>query len=142
MPQDFYATPPEVTKALVNAEYERLECFSMMWKPAAGDGAMAKVLRKTTIRSSARDIADRGCPHVRVQSFFDYDRATCPRAHHQSTVHSEVNWRDGKGRLDARGWREKIWTSNTWRCCCHGRGPPLPFSPISGPSIRQRSSTC
>ena len=57
---------------------------------------MAKVLRKTH-QVVCSDIADRGCPHVRVQSFFDYDEPPA-RALITNPPFSEVNWRDGKGR--------------------------------------------
>ena len=45
----------------------------------------------------ASDIADRGCPYVRVQSFFDYTQPPA-RAIVTNPPFSEVNWRDGKAR--------------------------------------------
>jgi hypothetical protein len=42
-PHDFYATPAEVTQALIDAEGDALPRF--IWEPAAGDGAMSRVLR-------------------------------------------------------------------------------------------------
>jgi hypothetical protein len=95
IPQDFYATPAEVTEALLRAERERLSCFNPIWEPAAGDGAIVKVLKRSHA-VIASDIADRGCPYARVQSFFDYETAPA-WAIVTNPPFSEVNWRDGKG---------------------------------------------
>jgi hypothetical protein len=94
--QDFYSTPAEVTQALLRAEQDRLKSFDPIWEPAAGDGAMVTVLRRTH-RVVASDIADRGCPYVRVQSFFNYTRPAA-RAIITNPPFSEVNWRDGKAK--------------------------------------------
>lgn len=40
---DFYATPPEVTRAFLWQENERLR-GNMIWEPACGDGAIARQL--------------------------------------------------------------------------------------------------
>ena len=96
VPQDFYRTPPEVTQALLREEGERLKDFNPLWEPAAGDGAIVNVLRFTHM-VVASDITNRGCPHVRVQSFFDYHQAPA-RAIITNPPYSLVNWRDGGGR--------------------------------------------
>ena len=93
--QDFYRTPAEVTQALLRAEGDRLASFDVIWEPAAGDGAIVAELRETHM-VVASDIADRGCPHVRVQDFFNYDDPPA-RAIVTNPPYSEVNWRDGNG---------------------------------------------
>jgi hypothetical protein len=96
IPQDFYATPAEVTRALLRVEGDRLDSFPVIWEPAAGTGAIVEVLKRNHSVVFS-DIADRGYPHVRVQSFFDY-RAPPALAIVTNPPFSEVNWRDGKGR--------------------------------------------
>jgi len=56
---DFYATPPECTKALLK-EYRHLFSGKNIWEPACGDGAISRVLESEhfTVRSS--DLHDRG----------------------------------------------------------------------------------
>ena len=149
--QDFYRTPAEVTQALLRAEADRLSSFDTIWEPAAGDGAIVAELRETHM-VIASDIADRGCPHVRVQSFFDYTRPAA-RAIVTNPPFSEVNWRDGKARwithaLDnleidymtlllpwtwpAAGGLNEIWEFNspslvyllTWKIDFTGQGAP------------------
>lgn len=44
-PHDFYATPAEVTQALIDAEGDAMP--RRVWEPAAGDGAMSSVIRST-----------------------------------------------------------------------------------------------
>ncbi len=53
---DFYPTPPEATKALL--EVERFD--SLVWEPAAGDGAIAKVLADHGYGVVASDLHDYG----------------------------------------------------------------------------------
>lgn len=97
IPQDFYATPPEVTKALLSVERDRLFCFSPIWEPAAGDGAIVKVLKAAGYQVIASDISDRGCPNVKVKSFFDYKEPP-GLAIVTNPPFSLTNWRDGKGK--------------------------------------------
>jgi hypothetical protein len=92
--QDFYRTPPEVTRALLRVEGDRLASFNPIWEPAAGDGAITYELARIGMVISS-DIADRGCPHVRVKSFFDYTTPPA-RAIVTNPPYSLVNWRDGK----------------------------------------------
>jgi hypothetical protein len=94
--QDYYATPAEVTRALVRAECGRLDAFRTIWEPAAGDGAIVRVLQPRHVVIPS-DIADRGCPGVKVQSFFDFSVAPA-RAIVTNPPFSLVNWRDGKAR--------------------------------------------
>lgn len=55
---DFYATPPEAVRALLE-----VESFSgTIWEPACGDGAIVNVLRAVGHRVYASDLVDRGCP--------------------------------------------------------------------------------
>lgn len=97
IPQDFYPTPVDVTRALIRAEGKRLDSFDTIWEPAAGDGAMMFELNKAlTARIIPSDIIDRGIG-ADIKSFFDY---TVPPAKAIVTnpPFSLVNWRDGKGR--------------------------------------------
>lgn len=53
---DFYATPPESTEALLKVESFRGD----IWEPACGDGAIAKVLAAAGHRVVSTDLVDRG----------------------------------------------------------------------------------
>jgi hypothetical protein len=59
---DAYFTPPVATRALVAVE--RASIPRRIWEPAAGDGAIVKVLLERGYRVIASDIADYGCPDV------------------------------------------------------------------------------
>lgn len=55
---DFYPTPPEVTKALVD-HYSELNSYTI-WEPCAGDGAMVDVLAETNTQGiMATDLVPR-----------------------------------------------------------------------------------
>lgn len=54
--QDFYATPPWVTQALLRHVTFR----GSVWEPCCGDGAMAKVLESSGYDVVSTDIEDRG----------------------------------------------------------------------------------
>ena len=94
--QDFYETPADVTRALLRAEGARLGSFDPLWEPAAGRGAIVRELQKSHM-VIASDLTDRGCPHVRAQSFFDYVTPAA-RAIVTNPPFSLVNWRDGRAR--------------------------------------------
>ena len=68
---DFYPTPPEPTRAIIKAEYERLKDFDLIWEPAAGDGAMCRELKRAGFQTYASDLVDRGC-NAEIKSFYDY----------------------------------------------------------------------
>ena len=53
---DFYPTPPEATEALL--DNERFD--SVVWEPAAGDGAIAEVMTKHGYNVVASDLNDYG----------------------------------------------------------------------------------
>ncbi len=55
-PHDFYPTPPEVTRALLNVE----EFDGVVWEPACGDGAMSSVLKDADYDVLSSDLIDRG----------------------------------------------------------------------------------
>lgn len=95
-PEDFDPTPPEPTLALIEAEFERLCELGMLWEPAAGDGAMARVLEARGFPVFRSDLKDRG-HGGEVKSFFDY--RTPPRGIRGEVTnppYNLVNWRDGK----------------------------------------------
>jgi hypothetical protein len=94
VPQDFYQTPPEVTKALISVEGNRLATFQELWEPAAGQGAMAKELYREGYEVIVSDITDRGCPGVIVQSFFDFHKPLAP-AIVTNPPYNLTNWGGG-----------------------------------------------
>jgi hypothetical protein len=53
---DFYPTPPEGTRALLNVESFDGE----IWEPACGDGRMSRVLEAAGYRVMSSDLIDRG----------------------------------------------------------------------------------
>jgi hypothetical protein len=53
---DFYPTPPEMTRALLSVEKFEGE----IWEPACGDGAMARVLSEAGYLVTSTDLVDRG----------------------------------------------------------------------------------
>lgn len=66
---DFYATPPEAVRALLEVE----KFSGTIWEPACGDGAIVKVLRDAGHRVYATDLVERGCPdsESRVDFLFE-----------------------------------------------------------------------
>lgn len=71
---DFYPTPPEPTQALISAELDRLRQFPVIWEPAAGDGAMAREMRRCGLEVVCSDLIDRGC-NAELRSFYEYTEA-------------------------------------------------------------------
>ncbi|MBB4192770.1 hypothetical protein [Rhizobium aethiopicum] len=69
---DFYATPPEATRALLAIEDKWLPAGTI-WEPACGDGAIAQVLTSAGRAVICTDIVDRGFPGTKVMSIFDAD---------------------------------------------------------------------
>jgi len=55
--QDFYPTPPEATKALIDTG---LILGRRVWEPACGDGRMAEVFRAAGYSCTASDIRETG----------------------------------------------------------------------------------
>lgn len=68
---DFERTPPEATRAFLEAEQERLRDFSSIWEPAAGDGAMVREMRALGLHVYASDLIDRGCC-ADIVSYYDF----------------------------------------------------------------------
>jgi hypothetical protein len=58
---DLYETPPQATRALLNAE-PFLQTPRRLWEPACGKGAIVNVLRAAGHQVVASDIADYGIP--------------------------------------------------------------------------------
>jgi hypothetical protein len=77
VPFDFYATPPEATRALLSAE----QFDGPIWEPACGDGAIAKVLSAAGLQVVATDLIDRGYGTPGI----DFLREASPRAKHVIT---------------------------------------------------------
>ncbi len=94
---DFYATPPEPTRALLRAEADRLRDFGVIWEPAAGDGAMAREIRAAGHTCIGTDLIDRGGSDA-IGDFFAFDAPPLgARAIVTNPPYHLVNFRDGKG---------------------------------------------
>ena len=68
---DFYPTPAEVTEALLNVWNPAMTYHTpLIWEPACGDGAIARVLEARGYHVFKSDIIERdGYPLHRVQNF-------------------------------------------------------------------------
>ena len=73
-PDDFYPTPVEATRAILQAEALTLRLFDVIWEPAAGDGAMVREMEAAGHRVFASDLVDRGQGY-QICSFYDYPQA-------------------------------------------------------------------
>lgn len=77
LPNEFYPTPPEATRALLS-----VEAFDGdIWEPACGDGRIAKVLKGHGHRVVATDLVAYGFGEAHV----DFLRQSEPRAKHVVT---------------------------------------------------------
>lgn len=74
---DFYPTPPEPTQAFIRTEIERLQQFSGIWEPAAGDGAMIREMESFGLAAWGSDLIDRGCGAC-IRSFYEFKSAPFP----------------------------------------------------------------
>lgn len=105
---DFYPTPPEPIRALLDADGERIRACGSVWEPACGDGAMVREIRAAGIPCCASDLIDRGCPDSWRADYF-----TCLRSRGRAIItnppYDLINARDGHGRwlkhtLAMPGW--------------------------------------
>lgn len=71
---DPYFTPPEATWSLIEIEKDRIPRSGAIWEPAAGDGAIARILSDARYTVFASDIADYGAGF----ELQDYMTATPP----------------------------------------------------------------
>lgn len=96
---DFYPTPTEPPLALLRAEHFRLcELGGKIWEPAAGDGAMARIISACGFPVVTSDIVDRG-HGGETRSFFDYDTPPAGvTGQITNPPYDLINSRDGKGR--------------------------------------------
>lgn len=74
IPNEFYPTPPEATRALLSVE----TFDGSIWEPACGEGAIASVLTDAGHKVVATDLVDYGYGIPRV----DFLKETRPRAKH------------------------------------------------------------
>ena len=74
IPNEFYPTPPEATRALLSVE----TFDGSIWEPACGEGAIASVLADAGQKVVATDLVDYGYGIPRV----DFLKETRPRAKH------------------------------------------------------------
>tara|TARA_R110000851_G_scaffold105616_1_gene224151 strand:+ start:857 stop:1516 length:660 start_codon:yes stop_codon:yes gene_type:complete len=71
---DFYPTPAEPTRAILNAEIKRLQSFPSVWESACGDGAMTREIEAAGLNVFSSDMVDRGVG-AEIKSFYGYDTA-------------------------------------------------------------------
>ncbi len=71
---EFYATPPEPTRAVLAVEGVRLRQFPAIWEPAAGNGAIVRELEAVGLPVIISDLVDRGCGAI-VRDFYAFDEA-------------------------------------------------------------------
>ncbi len=131
---DFYPTPPEVTRALLAYEGDRLRALGSVWEPACGDGAMAREIEAFGLPVIASDMIDRGCRGSELRSFYDFSITMAP-AIVTNPPYCEINARDGKGK-----WLEHamslgaeyvaFFLNADWHCAS-GLAPLLERHPIS-----------
>jgi hypothetical protein len=70
-PDDFYATPPRCTEALLS-----VEMFSgRVWEPACGDGAISRVFEAAGHNMVSTDLVDRGFGAARRDFLMELDLA-------------------------------------------------------------------
>lgn len=74
IPNEFYPTPPEATRALLSVE----GFDGSIWEPACGEGAIASVLAEAGHKVVATDLVDYGFGIPSV----DFLKETRPRANH------------------------------------------------------------
>ena len=74
IPNEFYPTPPEATRALLSVE----QFEGSIWEPACGEGAIASVLTDAGHKVVATDLVDYGFGIPQV----DFLKETRPRAKH------------------------------------------------------------
>lgn len=74
VPFDFYATPPEATRALLSVE----TFDGPVWEPACGQGAISQVLTQHGHQVVSTDLIDRGYGHPGI----DFLKESSPRAKH------------------------------------------------------------
>ncbi|UXM94298.1 hypothetical protein N5853_09280 [Bartonella sp. HY329] len=74
---DFYPTPPEPILALLKAEHTTLIKYNKIWEPAAGDGAMAKIIREHGFNVRISDLIDRGCG-AKIANFYSFKQPMAP----------------------------------------------------------------
>lgn len=93
---DFYPTPPEVTRALLAYEGDRIRQYGSVWESAAGDGAMTREIEAFGLPCIKTDLIDRGCG-AQLVNFFDVQERLSD-AMITNPPYCEINARDGKGR--------------------------------------------
>lgn len=98
---DFQPTPPEPTLALLHAEKHKLKVWTNdgklpVWEPAAGDGAMTRIIEAAGYHVISGDIRNRGLPGVVIEDFFEAPKRADVII--TNPPFNMVNWRDGQGR--------------------------------------------
>ena len=69
-PNDFYATPPQTTKALLNVE----KFEGKIWEPCCGEGHISDVLIERGYSVKSTDLVDRGYGQSRIDFLFETNR--------------------------------------------------------------------
>lgn len=95
-PDGFHPTPPEPTHSLIAYEGERIRQYDSVWECAAGDGAMADILKLHGLKVVCSDLVDRECG-AEIRSFYDFSVAPAPAIITNPPYH-ESNWGNGRAR--------------------------------------------
>lgn len=96
-PDGFHPTPPQPTQSLIAYEGERIRQYESVWECAAGDGAMADILKLHGLNVVCSDLVDRGYPACEIKSFYDYKRMLA-RCIITNPPYHESNWGNGRAR--------------------------------------------
>lgn len=124
---DFYPTAePEAVRALLAADGARIAGLGAVWEPAAGRGDLVRELAAAGLTCVASDIADHGCPDLRLCSFYDFAAAPAP-AIVTNPPYCEINARDGHGR-----WLRHTLDLPEWRYCALLLGWDWPAAVANG----------
>jgi len=135
---DFYPTPPEVTRALLAVEGQHIiraaqSANGLVWEPAAGDGAMAREIEAYGLPCHRSDLIDRGCG-AEIANFLAMRQRRADVLITNPPYHL-INARDGQGRwlthaLDLGCTYVALFLNWDWPAAA-GLAPVLERHPIS-----------
>lgn len=80
--KEFYETPEWCTEVLLSKIDFKENGYNNVWEPAAGNGAIAKILEKHGLQVEATDIIQRDYPLFRVLDFLEW----FPDTYHENII--------------------------------------------------------